>query len=68
MNYNEDTENIGVLTRLLGGMNGIVEYSSIKPGVDMILDDILLEQEIKTEISTKSQCFFKNMFTILRYV
>ncbi|KAL5283008.1 INTS5 family protein [Megaselia abdita] len=65
MNYNDDSENIWVLTRLLGGMNGIVEYSSIKPGIDIILDDILLNLEIKREISTKSQFFFKNMYTVV---
>lgn len=66
MNYSDESDSMGVLVRLLGGMNGIVDNPSIKPGFDIVLDEILLELEIKREVSSKSLNFFQNIYKLLR--
>lgn len=69
-NYSNIPSGLGAVIRLIGGQSGVVEFPDIKPGIKMVLEDVLLQEQFKKSrlsVATDySEAFntFKNLNTL----
>lgn len=69
-NYLNNPSGLGAVIRLIGGQAGVVEFPDIKPGIKMVLEDVLLQEQFKKSrlsVATDySEAFntFKNLNTL----
>ena len=45
--YIVNPSGLGAVIRLIGGQTGVVEFPDIKPGIQMVLEDVLLQEQFK---------------------
>ncbi|XP_037828005.1 integrator complex subunit 5 [Lucilia sericata] len=67
--YSHNPSGLGAVIRLIGGQSGVVEFPDIKPGIKMVLEDVLLQEQFKKSrlsATDYSEAFntFKNLNTL----
>ncbi|KAM7364141.1 integrator complex subunit 5 omd isoform 1-T6 [Cochliomyia hominivorax] len=45
--FTHNPSGLGAVIRLIGGQSGVVEFPDIKPGIKMVLEDVLLQEQFK---------------------
>ncbi|CAD6993473.1 integrator complex subunit 5 [Ceratitis capitata] len=45
--YTANPNGFGAVIRIIGGQSGVVEFPCIKPGLQMVLEDVLLQEQFK---------------------
>lgn len=69
--YVTNPNGLGAVIRIIGGQSGVVEFPCIKPGLQMVLEDVLLQEQFKhTRLITSDQSealnTFKNLNTLTK--
>ncbi|XP_013101737.2 integrator complex subunit 5 [Stomoxys calcitrans] len=70
--YTLNPSGLGAAIRMIGGQSGVVEFPEIKPGIQMVLEDALLQEQFKrARLATASDVsealnIFKNLNTITK--
>lgn len=61
--YVTNPNGFGAVIRIIGGQSGVVEFPCIKPGLQMVLEDVLLQEQFKyTRLITSDQSEALNTF------
>ncbi|XP_061390096.1 integrator complex subunit 5 [Musca vetustissima] len=70
--YTVSSSGLGAIIRMIGGQSGVVEFPEIKSGIQMVLEDALLQEQLKkarlTKASDESEALniFKNLNAITK--
>lgn len=43
--YSKNTDGLGAIIRMIGGFYGVVEFPHIKPGIQMVFEEVLLQEQ-----------------------
>ncbi|XP_036324648.1 integrator complex subunit 5 isoform X2 [Rhagoletis pomonella] len=61
--YLANPNGLGAIIRIIGGQSGVVEFPSIKPGLQMVLEAVLLQEQFKhTRLANENQSEALNTF------
>ena len=72
--YDLNPNGLGAVIRIIAGQSGVVEFPDIKPGLQMVLEDVLLEEQFQRArlalagLSDDSEAWntFKNLNTLTK--
>lgn len=70
--YTLNHAGLGAVIRMIGGQSGVVEFPDIRPGIQMVLEDVLLQEQFKkarlAAASDASEALntFKNLNTLTK--
>ncbi|XP_055383717.1 integrator complex subunit 5 [Condylostylus longicornis] len=65
MSYEGNKNGIGPLIRLIGGLSGVIEYPTLRPGLEMVLERILLKIQFHSpEKQDESLSAIKNLYSL----
>lgn len=70
--YALNTSGLGAVIRMFSGLSGVVEFPDIKAGLQMVLEDVLLQEQFKqarlANSSNISEALntFKNLNTLTK--
>ncbi|XP_067616611.1 integrator complex subunit 5 [Eurosta solidaginis] len=61
--YLANSNGLGAVIRIIAGQSGVVEFPGIKPGLQMVLEDVLLQEQFKhTRLGMDAQSGALNTF------